>query len=132
VADVNLNIGADGSTIENSDFEIGHVAGRDVNVRQSAGKNRLDQFNNRLDNIAARLVEVEKLLGGNLGMPGLTQQIQSIKEMVLKIKTDMDEISLMERLKTTQPLHPMTIIFLILATVVMVMTVLWTLVVPRF
>jgi hypothetical protein len=82
---------------------------------------------------------VEYLLGGNLGLPGLVRQVLDIKEVMHEIKDELEDIKisdqmekLSQQMKQHQPLHPWTISFLVLSTVLMATAIFVALVVPRF
>lgn len=139
MADVNVNIGTDGSGIEQSELSLGNVTGGNaVNLNFDPSQTdksryqdyiaaRLESHNNRLlrlestvANYGERLRNVEKVIGGNLGTAGLTQQLQQLRDMMIAAKEDRDEIKMAVKLAPPHlPMHPMTTTYLILATLAM-------------
>ena len=56
----------------------------------------LESLAAKVAELANRVDNIEKLLGGNLGIPGLTAQVLGIKDMVLDIKQEISEIKVRE------------------------------------
>lgn len=107
MADVEINIGNDGGRIDNSPIRIGDVTGKDKISDNRFGSTHTDELFEilvrRIEILEQRSLEhdriineVEKLLGGNLGIPGLTTQVLDVKEMTLEIKQEIVEINARE------------------------------------
>lgn len=93
MSDVSISIGTEGSQISDSPVTIGDVVG------SNHGGHGLEYLTLKVSELSARVNDIEKLLGGNLGIPGLTQQLLSVKEMTHEIKQELMEIRLSEATK---------------------------------
>lgn len=95
---IELGIGTDGSKISDSNVSVHDVAGHDitnVTVSKSARRNRntisndirrqLAQVQDDLYEINIRLVEAERALGGQWGMPGVVAKVDMTYEKLSKI-----------------------------------------------
>lgn len=94
MSDVRYSIGTENSKIENSTIVVG-----DDNVTEKGNQiivHDLESLAAKVAELANRVDNIEKLLGGNLGIPGLTAQVLGIKDMVLDIKQEISEIKVRE------------------------------------
>lgn len=91
MSDVQISVGTENSQISGSEIKIGDVS--------SGRGHSLDHLTQRVSELSARVADIEKLLGGNLGIPGLTQQLSSVKEMTHEIKQELMELRVRESSK---------------------------------
>lgn len=91
-----INIGAQGGRIADSEIKIGDVAG---------GSSALDrsrkQSHTEYDDLLLRLAEIEKVLGGQWGMPGVISDVADIKKMVHELKLELREFRYRDRMWVT-------------------------------
>lgn len=73
---VNVNIGTESSTIEESTISVGNVDSRHTHLAETVSR------------LEARLLRVEDLLGGHLGIPGLTQEMSAMQKDLAEIKDE--------------------------------------------
>lgn len=101
--EINLNVGKDGSTIDGSNVTVGNVTLSKPVRRSRAGQNDIQkrlaeieqQFNEArkdLDNFTLRMVDVERLLGGQWGMPGMVAKVEQIASVITSIQDDLREM----------------------------------------
>ncbi len=78
MADVEIDIGSDGSKIENSKISLSDIASE----RQS-------HLTETIAKIELRVSKIEELLGGYLGLPGLTQEFKEMKMEIMEVKKEL-------------------------------------------
>jgi len=134
VADVNLNIGSEGSHIEGSDIGVGDVAGENIVNVHARGKSQLEQ-------ITARVDRIERALSGELGARGLVWRLDNLADRQDEIWRELESIKqerkeasdkILAKLNERRYPEPMTIIFLAVATLALIIAVFLTLTLPRF
>lgn len=96
MADVNINLGTEGSTISDSKVSIGDVAGGHIESNRV-----IDLIWAEIQDIKLRLRSVEKFLEGNLGEPGLTGQVGRIKDDIRRIEQAIELLRVLDE-KTEQ------------------------------
>ena len=79
---VEINVGTGESKISGSRIDIGSVAG---------GNSSHDTASVEFARLDARVRKIEELLGGYLGIPGLTQEIIGLKDSVQGLKDSMQK-----------------------------------------
>lgn len=79
MADVEIDIGSDGSRIENSKISLSDIAPteRQSHIAETIAK------------IELRVSKIEELLGGYLGLPGLTQEFREMRIEIMEVKDEL-------------------------------------------
>ena len=106
---VNVTIGSDKSTVEGSTIQFGDIAGDSIEKHN----HHIVDTVQRLEN---RVAEIEKLLGGNLGTPGLTHLLMGVRDDVAAIKLEMNRYYV----------HPAQYVYLLIGTGSLILAVLIT------
>ena len=83
MADVEINVGTDGSHIEGSNIKVNAPE-----VQHQQAEPRHSHPADTISKLEARVSRIEELLGGYLGIPGLTQEIILMKQDVAEIKDE--------------------------------------------
>lgn len=79
--DVNINLGTDGSTIRDSNVAVGNVA--------AAADQRFDALWTEIQDVKLRLSQIEGIIEGNLGMPGISAQLLSVQQSMFRIEKEL-------------------------------------------
>ena len=107
--DVNVSIGTENSQISDSDIRVGNI-------------NSLEHLYSKVTELSTRVADIEKLLGGNLGIPGLTQQVLTVKKMTTELKQELSEM----RIRESSKIPPGSFVVLLLSVGAMCIAVLST------
>lgn len=91
MADVSINVGTEGSSLDRSNITVGDVAGGNIDKRLS------DHFYDRLKDLEREVKEIKAFLAGSsLGEPGLTQRVNDALTKIKRLEKDIDMLDVID------------------------------------
>lgn len=91
MADVSINVGTEGSSLDRSNITVGDVAGGNIDRRLS------DHFSDRLKEVEREIKEIKSFLAGSsMGEPGLTQRVNEALSKIRAMEKDLDMLDVID------------------------------------
>ena len=81
MSDVSINLGTDGSTIRDSTVAIGNVS--------AGAEHRIGALWTEMQEVKARLAQIEGIIEGQLGMPGISSQLLAVQQSMFRIEREL-------------------------------------------